>query len=322
MIVVCSTCQARFKVADDKIGPRGAKVRCSKCQTVFVVHRELGVVPDEAQQGAPAAPPSPAGGVDLDLEGPSGAGVRPNGFSGNPFARSAAADPFAAAPPPQQPAADPFGAADPFAAQPAPPPPAADPFGAQDPFAANAGGGFGAVDPFVATVASQAPGLPTSAVTDLSDLLGGASPPPEPSPEPLPPPPAPEPSGILDTGFDFDDSGAAEQGSASLASGPPSPGLEAVSGADLALDERTPAPGLPAAPIHGFGEVDPFEDSGAAPAPPAAASASFADADFDAFGDDAGSAEPPPPAGAAARDARPRPRAVLSRDRRSRSRRR
>ena len=29
---------------DEKIGPRGAKVRCSKCQNVFLVHRDLGSV--------------------------------------------------------------------------------------------------------------------------------------------------------------------------------------------------------------------------------------------------------------------------------------
>jgi predicted Zn finger-like uncharacterized protein len=42
MIVICTRCQARFRVADEKIGPRGAKVRCSKCQTIFVVHRSVG----------------------------------------------------------------------------------------------------------------------------------------------------------------------------------------------------------------------------------------------------------------------------------------
>ena len=33
MIVVCSACQARFKVADDKIGPRGSRVRHSLCRS-------------------------------------------------------------------------------------------------------------------------------------------------------------------------------------------------------------------------------------------------------------------------------------------------
>jgi predicted Zn finger-like uncharacterized protein len=307
MIVVCSTCQARFKVADDKIGPRGARVRCSKCQTVFVVHRDLGVVPEEPQQSAPppppAAPASPGGGIDLDLEGAPGSGVRPNGFSGNPFARAGAADPFAAAPP-SQPAPDPFGAADPFAAHPAappsPPPPApeADPFAAQDPFSSGSGGAFGAVDPFVATVAGASPGIPTSAVTDLSDLLGSAA------PEPQPAAPQPEPSGILDSGFDFDPSAAAEAGADIR--GPPAPPAPPVDArADLALDERTPAHGMaaqgtPPPAIPGFGDLDPFEEQGGPPAAPAGGSSGFASADFDAFGDGSeAEAEAPPPSRAA-----------------------
>jgi predicted Zn finger-like uncharacterized protein len=37
MVVVCTSCQARFRVADEKVGPRGARVRCTKCKTVFPV---------------------------------------------------------------------------------------------------------------------------------------------------------------------------------------------------------------------------------------------------------------------------------------------
>ena len=78
MIVVCSACQARFKVADEKVGPRGAKVRCSKCQTVFVVHRELDALPSEAPPGpAASAAARPArGAFDLDLEAGPGKGSR------------------------------------------------------------------------------------------------------------------------------------------------------------------------------------------------------------------------------------------------------
>ena len=45
MIVHCTSCQAKFRIADEKIGPRGAKARCSRCQTVFAVHRDLGAMP-------------------------------------------------------------------------------------------------------------------------------------------------------------------------------------------------------------------------------------------------------------------------------------
>ena len=40
MIVVCTGCAAKFKVADEKVGPKGAKVRCSKCSTVFQVRHD------------------------------------------------------------------------------------------------------------------------------------------------------------------------------------------------------------------------------------------------------------------------------------------
>jgi hypothetical protein len=227
--------------------------------------------------------------------------VRPNGFVADPFGRpgsapapSQAADPFAAAPP----QSDPFGSADPFQATPAASPPAAgaDPFAASDPFTDPSGGGFGAVDAFVATVASPAPGLPTSAVTDLSDLLGSSAPPPQALASPAATPP-PEPSGILDTGFDFDTSAA------------PEPALEVEprqappvhepfdAGSDLALDERTPDPGISVAPMTAYGDLsgaDPFEDQGPALKTPPAPHAGIDAVDFDAFGS-AGEAPPPAP---------------------------
>jgi predicted Zn finger-like uncharacterized protein len=59
MIVTCTKCQAKFRVADEKIGPRGAKVRCSRCQTIFAVHPDLGTVPsrDEGRRAAPRPTP-------------------------------------------------------------------------------------------------------------------------------------------------------------------------------------------------------------------------------------------------------------------------
>lgn len=50
MIVACTACGARFRVAEGKIGPRGARVRCSRCGTTFAV----------APENPPAAPPPPA----------------------------------------------------------------------------------------------------------------------------------------------------------------------------------------------------------------------------------------------------------------------
>lgn len=56
MIVVCTSCQARFRVADEKVGPRGVRVRCSKCKAVFPVGP---LEPGPADPGAPAPPAAP-----------------------------------------------------------------------------------------------------------------------------------------------------------------------------------------------------------------------------------------------------------------------
>ncbi|MBE0500268.1 MAG: zinc-ribbon domain-containing protein [Desulfuromonadales bacterium] len=37
MVIQCSSCNTRFKIADDKVKPGGVKVRCSKCKEVFTV---------------------------------------------------------------------------------------------------------------------------------------------------------------------------------------------------------------------------------------------------------------------------------------------
>ena len=173
MIVICTGCQARFRVADEKVGPRGAKVRCSRCRTVFVVKRE------EAPE-----PPRPAPGIELELTPglPRHPQVRwPPGELGN----SAPSLPSSPAQVPQPtPAPDPFAAAGLYAAEPAPgapddpfvhlaerpaaaappPSPAEDkPQGESDPFAPPP------ADPFAAGSPGSAPSLP---VTDLSQLLG------------------------------------------------------------------------------------------------------------------------------------------------------
>jgi predicted Zn finger-like uncharacterized protein len=89
MIVTCTSCQARFRIPDEKIGSRGARVRCSKCKNVFVAKPASAGAAEEV-----APPPDPFAAPPDD-----------------PFAASQAAqaDPFAAAP------------RDPFA--PPPPPP-------------------------------------------------------------------------------------------------------------------------------------------------------------------------------------------------------
>ncbi len=53
MRFVCDSCRAQYMISDEKVGPRGVKVRCKKCGHVIHVRRE-----NEAQ-GAPAAAPAP-----------------------------------------------------------------------------------------------------------------------------------------------------------------------------------------------------------------------------------------------------------------------
>ena len=57
MIVTCERCSARYKLDDNKIKGRGARITCPKCQHVFVVYNKA--------QGEP--PPA----ADPDPEGPS-----------------------------------------------------------------------------------------------------------------------------------------------------------------------------------------------------------------------------------------------------------
>lgn len=48
MIITCAECQARFRLADEKLKPGGTKVRCSKCKHVFTVLPLETAPPEEA----------------------------------------------------------------------------------------------------------------------------------------------------------------------------------------------------------------------------------------------------------------------------------
>ncbi len=190
MIVICTKCQAKFRVADEKIGPRGAKVRCSRCQTIFLVQHEAGTarVADATPTPQPAAAPAPGAAVDLE-------------------------------PRPAQPPDDPFA------------PARHDPYGGKDPFA------------------SPEESRSTLPVTDLSDLLGPATPTAVPRPSAVPPP--------LPSWF-------ATGARAAPADGAP-PALDAAPPSDAAFGRVEPAPLEPAAPFGAPSmDDDPF-------APPAAA---------------------------------------------------
>jgi predicted Zn finger-like uncharacterized protein len=169
MIVACTGCSAKFRVADEKVGPRGAKLRCSKCQTVFSVQRPVELAPPAAADPfssttapSPRAgpPPLPRRASTLDARAAFEVDLEPQ-FGAPP----AAADPFAPAPRGAALEVDPFSSpavsappADPFAA------PAAD----FDPFAQPAAGAVDSLDEFD----SPAPAPPGSgSVAGMSSSL-------------------------------------------------------------------------------------------------------------------------------------------------------
>jgi predicted Zn finger-like uncharacterized protein len=221
MIVICTRCQARFRVSDDKVGPRGARVRCARCQTLFAIGPPSGdeTLAFASPRDAPPARPAP----EVELEAPAHGEPTELGAD-DPFAgfRLDAGPPFD--PPGAEPSmmGDPFGAArddldplgggvDPFAAggtaqvaaleEPAHP----DPHWGDAPFvdgtAASGAGDPGAIspgadlawadDPFSAAISPRAARVSLEErrlpVTDLADLLGDDPRPPA-VPPPLPPP--------------------------------------------------------------------------------------------------------------------------------------
>jgi predicted Zn finger-like uncharacterized protein len=101
MHVECSSCQARYVIADDKIPVQGARVRCRKCQAVFSVERpaspptpaELPLIPPTPHEAPPAPAPSPFESAPSPFAGPPSAA--PSAFTSS----SAESNPFG--PPPQ-----------------------------------------------------------------------------------------------------------------------------------------------------------------------------------------------------------------------------
>lgn len=209
MIVICTRCQARFRVSDEKVGARGARIRCARCQTLFAVGPAPGATPGPAGPRAGAAGPAP----EVELEAPA-RHAPPHVAPDDPFAgfRLDADPPFGPASGAVG-AADPFGGpggagglelSDPFAsggtaqvaALEAPPidrgpawgdGPRAD-AGAAGAIAPGTEGGW-SDDPFAAAISPRAERASSPdrslALTDLADLLGEERLPPA-MPPPLP----------------------------------------------------------------------------------------------------------------------------------------
>lgn len=77
MIITCSSCHTRFRVPPGKIGPNGARVRCSRCRAVFVVGPEVEepARPPDGISDAPArvvgaaeGSPRPAAVAEMGLQ--------------------------------------------------------------------------------------------------------------------------------------------------------------------------------------------------------------------------------------------------------------
>lgn len=58
MIVTCTSCHTRFRVPPGKIGPKGARLRCSRCRAVFFSGPEILEPQLELDAAPPAEPPA------------------------------------------------------------------------------------------------------------------------------------------------------------------------------------------------------------------------------------------------------------------------
>lgn len=261
MIVKCDQCQTRFRIPDEKVTPKGVKVRCTKCQHTFRVKREADApVPPVAPLTAlpPLAvppPPPPLGTGDADPFARFGAApsvdateaTRPGVFHEGLLATRPPAVPRANDPPADGPR-NVFDSPTRVAAPP-PPPPGRRPL--QDSV------------PAVAPLSAAAPAsweLPPQGDAGFGQPWAGLG---APAVPPVAAAPVTAPSPPLEDPFDF--------GPASMPSAPPSGGMEVDFGGSA-----DPSSTLP-------------EDDGAPAAGPE--SNPFGDISFEGMSD--GSAEPP-----------------------------
>lgn len=60
MIAACPTCSARYRIDASKLRPEGARLRCSRCETVFRVRAPVEPGPQPVAPVAPVESPAPA----------------------------------------------------------------------------------------------------------------------------------------------------------------------------------------------------------------------------------------------------------------------
>lgn len=311
MIIRCEKCQGKFKIPDDKVTDKGAKVRCAKCQHTFRINRDGTPENQEAAQPreeepAPASAPARKTVVGMSVA-ELGVGLGTPTSLDDPFA-----DLGLGTAPPTPPSA------------PTPPPPAtrpapvvtfnqapvSTPQEATDLFA-DLGLDTAAVRP-----APAARGEPPPAPDPFADL-GLSPPPPKPRVASAPPPPAdpfgdlelapavatskPQASPPLTAGDPFADLGLVSSSVQPRSPSPPPP-PEAVSAADPFSDLQLvgagePGPAAPAAPRPGPPPAEAAPEVDAASSPPREDARSAFDMDFVSGGEaqELGAPEAPPP---------------------------
>lgn len=60
MLVTCSNCKGRFRIADERVPAAGVRARCSRCSTILFVRHGYEAVAETALKMPPAPAPAPA----------------------------------------------------------------------------------------------------------------------------------------------------------------------------------------------------------------------------------------------------------------------
>lgn len=296
MIVKCEQCQTRFKIPDERVSDKGVKVRCTKCQHLFRVTKDMAQPAPAPPRAASFPPPlttppqaDPFARFGAPSDATSHEETRPGHFalgveaSKIPDLRFTAPEPTQPSPPPTKPfdfsTLAPTVPAAPSPMVPKkPPPPRASPV--VPPLASRPAFHFTALPPEAPTVpeamAPPAPapvmpaksGAPQPAQFDFSAIAPGAGPKPAPS-APFdfgglpsnPSPPVPQRSSGPSP-FDF--SGLSPH------AGGPAPGGVAFDFGTLG-PTTTPLPPGPLSPEADPGPTPAFDFSALAPVAPSSA---------------------------------------------------
>jgi predicted Zn finger-like uncharacterized protein len=78
MIVQCNACQAKFKIADEKVTPKGVKVRCTRCKNMFVVRKpeaEADPFPDDVTRPLVVVPDHRRSTIEDEFDAPTRVGI-------------------------------------------------------------------------------------------------------------------------------------------------------------------------------------------------------------------------------------------------------